>query len=852
MLVLLLFTIQPQLVLPWNLKFLSSYQPFPDPPLPISGKDLILPLKKMHLEDIANRWKYPVLPNLNTYLGKLSTELSSFIIVDNFQVINLIQPVTPIVLRNPVPIIYRIPSFWQVAYQLEFAASKVSLENVSFSHLTAHSTCPSSKYFEWVDSYTHLNPCLQINLSTFIWKIKQFSSTIHNMIFPPDYVSPTKPQLIYPKTFSWNFKHLPFYISTPSFTFPINGMVQFKEQQNRSFLGWIQRRQHSLLQSFKYIHEVFVTFLVSAPDKRNYGSNSWQESSGNIEASHILKICPECLLMNGWDFGTIISTEIESFHRNNLEKLAFTWPHGNLWCNFFYPSRHGSLLHTVINFLSHLDLTSDRRFLSSQFGTEPSKTIQKVALAHSEVWYNILKNFTIIKSDASGSRTLNFFITMSPGPYASSLLTFPHYPKDDLSRLRIVGCGRKGLASLSFQELTCVFDNIVWLGILSSLISIPLVMKMLRKNTNIIDGIISVSKIFLEQNDPFPPSIRKLDRTRVLVGLLLLTGIILSNAYKNTNVYNMVIPRKPIIFKYLNELVQSGFNIYTRIEYIDVMFRNTDNNVIIDLHDNYVEHTQNFTYALMTEVKSLAKDYKPNVLIRELLREEHRTDKTLVDTGLLDRTRLHPMIVRLFGKLTNDMTPTYEYFWSEAERIRDRIQETLRSEEKLKLEESLEECQKSAVIMPDYISKDVFKRLVMKRKIAHVFIGEELFSDIDWIYTIQGIIPPNIIRRVHRIGESGVWHWWMDLFEGIKFVNENADHVEPASMTGNIVVVFSVWALGIGLSGMFIFLEFVNVILQRKFASLSVPPIKTIDISVIQRLSTSRPGIGEIAQKVKF
>lgn len=42
-------------------------------------------------------------------------------------------------------------------------------------------------------------------------------------------------------------------------------------------------------------------------------------------------------------------------------------------------------------------------------------------------------------------------------------------------------------------------------------------------------------------------------------------GIVDSNAYINTNVHQMAIPRMPIMFKEIRELLRDNFQIYTRI-----------------------------------------------------------------------------------------------------------------------------------------------------------------------------------------------------------------------------------------------------------------------------------------------
>lgn len=117
--------------------------------------------------------------------------------------------------------------------------------------------------------------------------------------------------------------------------------------------------------------------------------------------------------------------------------------------------------------------------------------------------------------------------------------------------------------------------------------------------------------------------------------------------------------------------------------------------------------------------------------------------------------------------------------------------------EQANIQESLEKCNKTAVIMPDHIARWIYKKLVKEMQIPYAFFGEELFSDVDWMFVISGIILSNLIQQIHKMAESGIWLWWMELFEEKNLINKNVDSVQAANMRGNIVVIFVVWALGI-------------------------------------------------------
>lgn len=112
-----------------------------------------------------------------------------------------------------------------------------------------------------------------------------------------------------------------------------------------------------------------------------------------------------------------------------------------------------------------------------------------------------------------------------------------------------------------------------------------------------------------------------------MVAMFLLAGIILSNAYKNTNVYNMVIPRKTILYKEFAELVYGGFTLYTRSHLIRVVSRSFGVDTSPKYIGEYFEHMGNYTYVLRSEVK--VRSFKL-IFIYDLMQGKINSDKTLV------------------------------------------------------------------------------------------------------------------------------------------------------------------------------------------------------------------------------
>lgn len=100
-----------------------------------------------------------------------------------------------------------------------------------------------------------------------------------------------------------------------------------------------------------------------------------------------------------------------------------------------------------------------------------------------------------------------------------------------------------------------------WLIIFFSLASIVIIMKRFSKDIKleISQASISVLRGILEQGD----KILERRELRKVTALFILMGVVLSNGYKNSNVYNMVSPRKPLPYEHIRELFRDNFTLYS-------------------------------------------------------------------------------------------------------------------------------------------------------------------------------------------------------------------------------------------------------------------------------------------------
>lgn len=188
-------------------------------------------------------------------------------------------------------------------------------------------------------------------------------------------------------------------------------------------------------------------------------------------------------------------------------------------------------------------------------------------------------------------------------------------------------------------------------------------------------------------------------------------------------------------------------------------------------------------------------------------RREFKSGESLVESGVRDVVKLHPEVIILFKELLRSRIPSLDYSMNQLVTLSTSLHHKIHLKEHINILGSLEECHLKASILPNYLAMHFYKIMVKKKKLRYAFIGHESFSDIDWMFLLSGIVPPSLVKNIHRISESGVWQWWMELIESRRFMNKNVEPVRAASMRGNIVIIFIVRAVGILISVLCILLE---------------------------------------------
>jgi hypothetical protein len=368
-----------------------------------------------------------------------------------------------------------------------------------------------------------------------------------------------------------------------------------------------------------------------------------------------------------------------------------------------------------------------------------------------------------------------------------------------------------GLEGFPLLKFISVFESSVWKWIaFTTLLLLFCIMNLTGRTRNFVNsyGLLCLFKVVLEQGDPFPVRLTNINRFRFIICSTLLAGVVISNAFKSTNVYNIVKPRHRISYRKINELVRDNFTTYIRItefyynfnQFISANFPQIKPNSPSDTLSFQLYNKQYLIFSAKTDMyewmkvkvppsvvwfKKLEKIQKAfstvigNRYIFNLLVEPLEVLAPLVRVGILSRKALSKLSFQGYFN---------SYFWRKQSQF---------------IFEDLKKCAKTSWILPEYMAHRLSKRL---RKLdLHSDVGVNGYAKRQILFNFQGSVPGSLVKRISRLQHSGLFEWWKN------FVNRtdlgkvnNVEPPKPPNMKGNIQLIFIL--LLSGLLGALVFL----------------------------------------------
>lgn len=446
---------------------------------------------------------------------------------------------------------------------------------------------------------------------------------------------------------------------------------------------------------------------------------------------------------------------------------------------------------------------------------QSTSLVERVAHGYAHIWLRIMGNYTVSGILTTCSATQDFpnlkqwNISRTPiafhfGPYPKSLLIFPYFANDHVSHVNFLSCGKGKYGHLPFEELINAYDAWVWLSIIVSTLAVASSLKVSQDSRKQVAEIwMGTINIFLEQGD----RLAETKTMRIIVGIYLLMGIVLSNGYKNTNVYNMISHRKPIPYEYFEQLMRDNFSIYTRITALDIGIPNSWNNTVLlegldaGCGSFHMVYHDNLMIILISEIADImnrlwqalaettiwldGNTYVKSVQNFTMDKIEVRTHSKVVSNMQQMAESVHQHALQFFQE-GNVTIETFANLTSvELGRIVEVDGESLRHE--------LQGCSNVAVILPDHVCHEYFRSLKMENR-ENMFVGKESYSEVNWMFTLEGVLPPFLPSRIKSAHETGLWERWKPAW--VTTAGMYGKGPVPANLAGNVVIIFIIWVTG--------------------------------------------------------
>lgn len=683
------------------------------------------------------------------------------------------------------------------------------------------SSCPLSKYLNHVEQNSFKEDqlwCYELYIPEFWKNAKPWNCSTQVDLFPSDFIYE------FYSSHNWH-RQSAGLISEFAYIFPytkVNSVHIFVDSQPAIFLAEMAKKSDSEVSQLCF-QQVFIEPILRI-ETLQYDSIMLSPRNATVEKRQLVGMLNTFSVINYSSLDTGKRSVSESV---NLAGINAMPPSSNLICQF---NLNLPMADRVIPEMVRI-LKNCKTIILPNHAHRYASFVDRLALGYAHVWLALLCNYTLLSENrmegsfAKFCSKISFPTTQSIeklekphirvllSPYIKGMQHFPYFVYDETHRLRFISCGERGFSSIPLKELTNPFDTWVWAHILASIASFVISLRSLpEKLRESRSHWLSPLKVLLEQGDPFADDVAQerrtgTDQVKFLLGTFLLMGIVLSNAYKNTNVYNMILPKTPIPYKFFNELIQAKVTIYSRVssyvaQDMDIRPSRDDETQLLYLNwkEIYVYGTSEITVLSSSEAAaSLTLYYQDFDLILALA-----TNSSVKIAGMADATIFHPGVEALVNsKIISWYNKTYEAEdMSDSEKL-ENFRRLLESE-KMGLGKgeldillgSLRECGQVAAVFPEHNCRRLSRMLRLQTNRNHEFMGKDSIPDVNWLFSIKGLVPRHIITRIKAVFESGMRTRWEELYMEIDS-ETGAAQVAAATMGGNVILVFFLWGSGL-------------------------------------------------------
>lgn len=531
--------------------------------------------------------KFKEVRNLNTWISQLLHNRNCFTLIDNWEGVDFstIPIVTPVIIRRPEPaIIIR----HQTRQNRVLWVSKMKKGN--FKTIVNASNpeipCDISKLYISFNigngkEGPNLDLCVRLDILRFSSNTRPWNCEINFAIHTPIYLTDDHTldyTFSYPKHFGYrqryvSWQHKPEWALKTKVP-PIMVFISDTSVESTRILNkfGVDILLNGLLQSYHYYHHDFhVSHQIFLWLHVNF--------YGKIVRASVVRCIGISDTDNGKSDHKYVSKDIilsRKFSLTTLYSLAYVSSNKPLGLYVFNrddDSTHVTLKHHLTVCNNHI--THHPRKL---VGIPYNSTSNKLGHAFAHLWQSVIQNHTLFAlrgQNCVSGKLLPSFKAQQPYYQDLSIETMLHinevplyYPavvENKLTTLRFVACGKRGVSPFPFGELVSIFDKPTWIGIVLCILAGTKAQKWLLRFLNVSQTKIFVEylAVLFEQSASLSSDRGKHFAHRIMFGVSCLTAVVISNAYKNTNVYNMIVSRDTLLHTRFSELVDNKFQVLT-------------------------------------------------------------------------------------------------------------------------------------------------------------------------------------------------------------------------------------------------------------------------------------------------
>ncbi len=419
----------------------------------------------------------------------------------------------------------------------------------------------------------------------------------------------------------------------------------------------------------------------------------------NIKNFNIIYPCPKCP-----KFANVYSV--------NLEHLSFVYIDALEYVQKFvgFPvivqtpgdlleERIGEFLSNRPEFIAH-PLNKLRKF-----SVKSSDKLQTVSFGFASIFLSLMGNtskpLTVKHQNEEDFYYFTRYLQRRVDIRYGTKLNILMQVRNSLGGLHFVSCGSRGIEPFPFDQLISVFEWKVWVFIIVSMTLLIITIVLLHKKGSRFIGMqmgtLSMWQVLMEQGNPFPQFFDKDAKMRFLMSGTLFAALVITNSFKSENVYNIVLPRKQVSYYNYDELIEDNVTIFTRYSRVSYFFTPSHRCILPSDSDDEICRHLSFTILCSSDfhgedgfIRDFDKLYtntQIHPMARKVLTDSIKMLDELVKVGILNKYNS--------GKL--------QY----SQHLKDQLKNT---QDEL-ISKSLNNCNKTAWVLPDYIAQTLHRSL---------------------------------------------------------------------------------------------------------------------------------------------